>query len=219
MKFWIDTAIIKEIEWAMDLGLIEGVTTNPTLLAKSDRKLMDVVGDILELTKGMPVSIEAVSQKAEEMIEEAKEIAKLGKAVVVKIPMTEEGMKAVAHLEQKGIHCNVTLAFTPAQAIIAAKMGASYISPFVGRLDDAKEDGIQVVREMVQIYKTYNYQTQIVVASVRNVRHVIEAALAGPETGADICTVPFKVLQELFKHPLTDKGIAKFLEDWEKIPK
>lgn len=215
MKFWIDTAIIKEIEWALNLGLIEGVTTNPTLLAKSDRKLMEVVEDIIKLTKGMPVSIEAVSQKAEEMIEEAKEIAKLGKAVVVKIPMTEEGMKAVAHLEQKGIHCNVTLVFSPAQALIAAKMGASYVSPFVGRLDDAKEDGMQVVREMVQIYRNYNYTTQIVVASVRNARHVIDAALVG----ADICTIPMKVLQELFKHPLTDKGIAKFLEDWEKIPK
>jgi len=215
MRFWIDTAIIKEMEWAMNLGLIEGVTTNPTLLAKSDRKLLEVLKDILKMVKGYPVSIEAVSQEADEMIEEAKEISKLGKNVVVKIPMTEEGMKAVPQLEQKGIRCNVTLAFTPAQALIAAKMGASYVSPFVGRLDDAKEDGMQVVREMVQIYKNYNYQTQVVVASVRNVRHVIDAALAG----AHICTIPFKVLNELFKHPLTDKGIAKFLEDWESIPK
>lgn len=199
----------------MNLGLIEGVTTNPTLLAKSDRKLLEVLKDILKMVKGYPVSIEAVSQEADEMIEEAKEISKLGKNVVVKIPMTEEGMKAVPQLEQKGIRCNVTLAFTPAQALIAAKMGASYVSPFVGRLDDAKEDGMQVVREMVQIYKNYNYQTQVVVASVRNVRHVIDAALAG----AHICTIPFKVLNELFKHPLTDKGIAKFLEDWESIPK
>ena len=215
MRFWIDTAIIKEIEWAMDLGVIEGVTTNPTLLAKSDRKLLEVLKDILKLVRGYPVSIEAVSQGADEMIEEAREISKLSKNVVVKIPMTEEGMKAVPQLEQKGIHCNVTLAFTPAQAIIAAKMGASFVSPFVGRLDDAKEDGMQVVREMVQIYRNYNYQTQIIVASVRNVRHVIDAALAG----AHICTIPFKVLNELFKHPLTDKGIAKFLEDWESIPK
>ena len=215
MRFWIDTAIIKEIEWAMDLGVIEGVTTNPTLLAKSDRKLLEVLKEILKLVRVYPVSIEAVSQGADEMIEEAREISKLSKNVVVKIPMTEEGMKAVPQLEQKGIHCNVTLAFTPAQAIIAAKMGASFVSPFVGRLDDAKEDGMQVVREMVQIYRNYNYQTQIIVASVRNVRHVIDAALAG----AHICTIPFKVLNELFKHPLTDKGIAKFLEDWESIPK
>ena len=214
MKFWIDTAIIKEIEWAADLGLIEGVTTNPTLLAKSDRKLMDVIKDILGLVKG-PISIEAVSQEAPDMIEEAKEIAKLSKNVVVKIPMTEEGMKAVPVLEQKNIRCNVTLAFSPAQALIAAKMGASYVSPFVGRLDDAKEDGMKVLREMVEIYKNYNYPTQIIVASIRNTRHVIEAALAG----ADICTIPFKVLNELFNHPLTDKGIAKFLEDWDKIPK
>lgn len=215
MKFWIDTAIIKEIEWALNLGLIQGVTTNPTLLAKSDRKLMEVIKDILKLMKGFPVSIEAVSQRADEMIEEAKEIAKLGKNVVVKIPMTEEGMQAVYHLERRDIHCNVTLVFSAAQALMAAKMGASYVSPFVGRLDDAKEDGMQVVREMVHIYRNYNYSTQIVVASVRHVRHVIDAALAG----ADVCTIPMKVLQESFRHPLTDKGIAKFLEDWEKIPK
>jgi len=215
MKIFIDTAIMKEIEWAEERGLIDGVTTNPTLLNKTDRKLAEVVHDILHLIKDRPVSIEAVSQEADELVREAKEISKLAKNVVIKVPMTDEGLKAARKLKAKGIHINVTLVFSASQALLAARAGATFVSIFVGRLDDAKQKGMDVVKETVQMFKNYDIPTNVIVASVRNVRHVEEAALAG----ADVATVPFKVLVQMYRHELTDKGIKKFLEDWEKIPK
>ncbi|MFH1207839.1 MAG: fructose-6-phosphate aldolase [Patescibacteria group bacterium] len=215
MKIFIDTAIIKEIEWAVERGLVDGVTTNPTLLAKADRKLGEVVHDILTLVKDRPVSIEAVSQNTDEMVNESKAIAKLSKNVVVKIPMTDEGLQAVAQLEAKGIHTNVTLVFTAAQALLAARAGATMVSLFVGRLDDTGVKGMDVVQETVQIFKNYNIRSNVLVASIRSVRHVEEAALAG----ADIVTVPFKILAQMYRHDLTDKGVKKFYQDWENIPK
>ncbi len=215
MKIFLDSAIIKEIEWCLEHGILDGITTNPSLLQRTDRKLMDVINDILDLVKDKPVSIETVTETADELIEEGKRVAKLTKNVVVKIVMTPEGMKATRVLASKGIKVNVTLIFSPSQALLAAKAGASYVSPFVGRLDDIKKDGMQVVREIVQIFKNYQVPTQVLAASMRNVRHVEEAALAG----ADIATCPFNVIQDLYKHELTDKGIAKFLEDWKKVPK
>ncbi|MFA6098377.1 MAG: fructose-6-phosphate aldolase [Patescibacteria group bacterium] len=215
MKLFIDSAILKEIEWAEERGLIDGVTTNPTLLNKSDRKLGEVVHDILELIKDKPVSIELVSVNADEMVEEAKTVSKLAKNVVVKVPMTDEGLNAVRILEARGIRTNVTLVFSPAQAILAARAGATFISIFMGRLDDTGKSGIDVVKETVQIFKTYEIKSYILAASVRNVRHVEECALAG----ADIATIPFNVIVQMFRHDLTDKGIKKFLDDWEKIPK
>ncbi len=215
MKLFIDTAIIKEIEWANERGLIDGLTTNPTLLNQADRKLAEVIDDILKIIRERPVCIEAISQTADELYTEAREIAKLAKNVVVKIPMTDEGMIAVRALSAKGIKTNVTLVFTPAQALIAAKAGATYISIFVGRLDDAKKNGIEVLSECVQIIKQYGFSSQVLAASIRSARHVEEAALAG----AHVATVPFKVMVQMYRHELTDKGIKKFLEDWEKVPK
>jgi len=214
MRLFIDTAILKEIEWAEERGLIDGVTTNPTLLSKTDRKLGEVVHDILRIIKDRPVSLEAVSKTADDIVEEARGVAKVAKNVVVKVPMTDEGLIAVRRLEPK-IHTNVTLVFSAAQALLAARAGASFVSIFVGRLDDAGSKGMDVVRETAQIFRQYNLKTFIIVASVRNVRHVEEAALAG----ADIATVPFKVLVQMYRHDLTDKGIEQFLEDWEKVPK
>ncbi|MFA6553388.1 MAG: fructose-6-phosphate aldolase [Patescibacteria group bacterium] len=215
MKIFIDTAIIKEIEWAMERGIIDGVTTNPTLLAKADRKLGEVVHDILTLVKDRPVSIEAVSQTADELVNEAKAIAKLSKNIIVKIPMTDDGLQAVSRLEAKGIHTDVTLVFTPVQALLAAKAGATMVSLFVGRLDDTGKKGMELVRQVVQMYKNYSIQTNVMVASVRSVQHVEEAALAG----ADVATVPFKNLVQMYRHDLTDKGVKKFFQDWENIPK
>lgn len=215
MRLFIDTAILKEIEWAQERGLIDGVTTNPTLLSKTDRKLGEVVRDILRLVKGQPVSLEVVSQTAAEMVEEAKTIAKLGKHAIIKVPMTDQGMIAVQHLESKGIRTNVTLVFNPAQALLAARAGATFISIFIGRLDDAGKSGIGVIKETVQIMKNYSLKSYILAASIRSVRHVEEAALAG----ADVATVPFKVLEQMYQHDLTTKGIKKFLEDWQNIPK
>jgi len=215
MKIFIDTAIMKEIEWAEERGLVDGVTTNPTLLNKTDRKLAEVIHDIIRLIKDRPVSIEAVSKEADELVREAKEISKLAKNVVIKVPMTDEGLMAVRKLKAKGIHSNVTLVFSAAQALLAARAGATFVSIFVGRLDDAKQKGMEVVKETVQMFKNYDIPTNVIVASVRNVRHVEQAALAG----ADVATVPFKVLVQMYRHELTDKGIRKFLEDWEKIPK
>ena len=215
MKIFIDTAIIKEIEWAEERDLLDGLTTNPTLLNNTDRKLSDVVNDILKIIRDRPVSIEAVSQNADEIIEEAKEIAKLAKNVVVKIPMTDEGMMAVRALSAKGIKTNVTLVFSAAQALLAARAGATFVSIFLGRLDDIKKSGIDVVKETVEIFGKYNIETAVLAASVRSVRHVEECALAG----VDAATIPFKLLVQMYRHELTDKGIKKFLEDWEKIPK
>jgi transaldolase len=213
MQFFIDTANIDEIKQAMDWGILDGVTTNPTLAAKTGRPFMDVVKDILSIVDG-PVSLETVSLDTEGMVKEGRFLAELGDNVVVKIPMTKEGMKAVNILEEEGIPTNVTLIFTPMQALIAAKAGASYVSPFIGRLDDISTDGMNLIRDIRTIFDNYGYETEIIAASIRHPIHVLEAAKAG----ADIATIPFNVLEALFKHPLTDIGIEKFLKDWEKVP-
>lgn len=213
MHFFIDTANIDEIKQAIDWGILDGVTTNPTLAAKTGRPFMDVVKDILSIVDG-PVSLETVSLDTEGMVKEGRFLAELGDNVVVKIPMTKEGMKAVNILEEEGIPTNVTLIFSPMQALIAAKAGASYVSPFIGRLDDISTDGMNLVRDIRTIFDNYGYETEIIAASIRHPIHVLEAAKAG----ADIATIPFNVLEALFRHPLTDIGIDKFLKDWEKVP-
>jgi len=213
MKFFIDTADIEQIRTANSWGILDGVTTNPTLISKTGRPFKEVVREILEEVSG-PVSLETVSMDAEGMIREGRQLAELGENVVVKIPMTPEGMKAVQTLEAEGIPTNVTLVFSPAQALIAAKAGASYVSPFVGRIDDVSGDGMKLIREIKEIFYNYEIDTEIIVASVRHPMHVVEAAL----TGADICTMPFPVMERLFRHPLTDRGIELFLKDWEKVP-
>ncbi len=213
MKFFLDTAMIEEIKEVTRWGLLDGVTTNPTLVAKTGRPFKEVVKEILEVVDG-PVSLETVSLDAEGMIKEGKMLAELGDNVVVKIPMTPEGMKAVQALESEGIPTNVTLIFSPTQALLASKAGASYVSPFVGRIDDVSNEGMKLIREIKEIFINYEISTEIIVASVRNPMHVVEAALIG----ADICTVPYAVMKSLFKHPLTDVGIKRFLEDWEKVP-
>jgi len=213
MQFFIDTANVDEIKQAIDWGILDGVTTNPTLASKTGRPFMDVVKDILSIVDG-PVSLETVSLDTEGMVKEGRFLAELGDNVVVKIPMTKEGMKAVNILEEEGIPTNVTLIFSPTQALIAAKAGASYVSPFIGRLDDISTDGLNLVRDIRTIFDNYGYETEIIAASIRHPIHVVEAAKAG----SDIATIPFNVLEALFKHPLTDIGIEKFLKDWEKVP-
>lgn len=213
MKFFLDTANVEEIKKAIEWGILDGVTTNPTLISKTGRPFKEVVKEILELVEG-PVSLETVSLDAEGMIREGRLLAELGENVVVKIPMTPEGMKAVQVLESEGIPTNVTLVFSPMQALIAAKAGASYVSPFVGRLDDISSDGMRLIQDVKDIFDNYEFDTEIIVASVRHPMHVYQAALIG----AHICTIPFKVMEQLFKHPLTDIGIERFLKDWEKVP-
>ncbi|WP_456438101.1 fructose-6-phosphate aldolase [Desulfurobacterium sp.] len=213
MKFFIDTADVKEIKEAVELGLIDGVTTNPTLISKTGRPFKEVAREILELVDG-PVSLEVVSLDSKGMIDEARQLAKLGDNVVIKIPMTTEGLKAVKVLSEEGIKTNVTLVFSPLQALLAAKAGATYVSPFVGRLDDIGHDGMELISQIVEIYGNYGFTTEIIVASIRHPKHVLEAALIG----ADIATIPFKVIAQLAKHPLTDIGIERFLEDWAKVP-
>ncbi len=213
MKFFLDTANVEEIKKALEWGILDGVTTNPTLISKTGKPFKEVVKEILELVEG-PVSLETVSLDAEGMIREGRMLAELGENVVVKIPMTPEGMKAVQVLESEGIPTNVTLVFSPMQALIAAKAGASYVSPFVGRLDDISSDGMRLIQDVKDIFDNYEFDTEIIVASVRHPMHVYQAALIG----AHICTMPFKVMEQLFKHPLTDIGIERFLKDWEKVP-
>ncbi len=213
MKFFLDTANVEEIKKALEWGILDGVTTNPTLISKTGRPFKEVVKEILELVDG-PVSLETVSLDAEGMIREGRMLAELGENVVVKIPMTPEGLKAVQVLESEGIPTNVTLVFSPVQALMAAKAGASYVSPFVGRLDDISSDGMKLIQDVKEIFMNYEFDTEIIVASVRHPMHVYQSALIG----ADICTMPFKVMEQLFKHPLTDKGIERFLKDWEKVP-
>lgn len=215
MKIFIDTAILKEIEWAEERGLIDGVTTNPSLLTKADRKLGEVVRDILGIVRDRPVSIEAVSKNADDIIEEGREISKLAKNVVVKIPMTDEGMMAVRALSAKGIKTDVTLVFRTSQALLAARAGATYVSVFDGRLDNIGDEAMDVIRETAQVFKNYEFATELLVASIRDVKQVEASAAAG----VDVVTVPFKVLVQMYRHVLTDKGLNKFLEDWEKIPK
>jgi len=213
MKFFIDTANIAEIKEGISLGMVDGVTTNPSLVAKENRKLDDVVKEILKIVEG-PVSLEVISLEAKGMVTEAKKLAKLGKQVVIKIPMTTEGLKATKMLAEEGIPVNQTLIFSPLQALMAAKAGAAYVSPFVGRLDDIAHDGMEICEQIIQIFDNYEFSTEVIVASIRHPRHVLAAAMMG----ADIATIPFKVITQLAQHPLTDKGISLFLEDWKKVP-
>lgn len=214
MKFFIDTADVKEIREAHALGLVDGVTTNPSLIAKSGRKFKDVIKEIVSIVDG-PISAEVISLDAPGMIKEGKELAKIHKNIVVKLPMTPEGLKACHALSEKGIKTNVTLIFTSMQALLAAKAGATYVSPFVGRLDDISQDGMGIIEEIRTIFDNYGYMAEIIVASVRNPIHVLNSALIG----ADVATIPYSVMIQLAKHPLTDAGIEKFLKDWESVPK
>lgn len=214
MKFFIDTADIEEIRQANRRGWVDGVTTNPSLIAKSGKPFFDVIKEICAEVSG-PVSAEVIGLKADEMLKEAHELVKIAKNVVVKIPMTEEGMIAVKQLSKDGIKTNVTLVFNPLQALLAAKAGATMVSPFVGRLDDIGQDGMVMVAQIIQIFQNYDFDTEVLVASVRSPNHILTAA----EMGADIATVPYKVLQQLTSHPLTDKGIKLFMDDWSKSGK
>jgi len=213
VKFFIDTANVDEIKEALALGMVDGVTTNPSLIAKEKKVFDTVVREILRLVKG-PVSLEVVSQTAKEMFAEGKKLARLGSNVVIKVPLCTEGLKATRMFADAGIDVNQTLIFSPVQALMAAKAGARYVSPFVGRLDDISHDGMELVEQIMTIYENYCYETEVIVASIRHPRHVVEAALIG----ADIATIPFKVIAQLAGHPLTEKGIATFLEDWKKVP-
>lgn len=214
MKLFIDSADIGEIREALAMGIIDGVTTNPSLVAKTGRKFLDVLNDICEVVKG-PVSAEVVALDYDGMMREARELSKLKPNIVVKIPLTAEGLKAVKSCSGEGIHTNVTLCFSPTQAMLAAKAGASYISPFVGRIDDISDEGMDLVEDVVSIYRNYDYTTEVLVASVRGPVHVLQAA----RMGADVATCPMSTLKQLIKHPLTDIGIQKFLDDWKKVPK
>ena len=214
MKFFIDTANIEEIKEAKRLGVIDGVTTNPSLISKEGRKAEELIQEICSLIDG-PVSVEAVSLDAERIVKEARQLAKLGNNIVIKVPIIKEGLKAVKMLTAEGIKTNMTLIFSPSQALLAAKVGATFCSPFIGRLDDVSHVGMDLVREIVTIYENYGYETEVIVASIRNPLHVVDAALAG----APIATIPFSVIEKLVYHPLTDVGLKRFLEDWEKIPR
>jgi transaldolase len=212
MKFFIDTANIDEIKRANELGMVDGVTTNPSLVSKEGREFKGLIREICDIVDG-PVSAEVVSADAEGMIGEAKELAGLAENIVVKIPLIEEGLKAVKILAQEGIQTNVTLCFSPVQALMAAKAGASYISPFVGRLDDISHTGMELVEQIITIYDNYGFETEVIVASIRNPLHVVDAAIMG----ADIATIPYKVITQLIRHPLTEIGLDKFLADWKKL--
>ncbi len=214
MKFFIDTANIDEIKNGISLGMVDGVTTNPSLIAKEKKGFEEIVKKILELVDG-PVSLEVVSMDVQGMVREGKKLAKLGDNAVIKVPMTTEGLKATKIFAHSGIKVIQTLLFSPIQALMAAKAGAAYVSPFVGRLDDVCHDGMEIVDQIITIYDNYGFETEVIVASVRHPRHVLQAALMG----ADIATIPFKVIEQLAKHPLTDKGIDLFLADWKKVPK
>ncbi|MCL4458199.1 MAG: fructose-6-phosphate aldolase [Nitrospirae bacterium] len=212
MKFFIDTANIEEIKKAWELGVIDGVTTNPSLIAKEKREPIGLLKEICGIVDG-PISAEAISLKADEMVKEAEELAKIHENIVVKIPMTEDGLRAVKRLSSAGIKTNATLIFSSSQALLAAKAGATYVSPFVGRLDDISHVGMDLVADIQDIYENYFFDTEVIVASIRNPLHVVEAA----RIGADIATIPYSVISQLAKHPLTDIGIEKFLKDWEKV--
>lgn len=214
MKIFLDTAKIDEIKEAVSWGIVDGVTTNPTLVKRAGGDFTKTVKQILKLVKG-PVSVEATSENAKGMVREAQTFAKWGKNVVVKIPMTKEGLKAVQILSKKGIKTNVTLVFSANQALLAAKAGATYVSPFVGRLDDIGQEGMQVVYEILEIFENYDLKTQVIVASIRHPIHVIQAALAG----AHVATIPTQILSKMFSHALTDKGIQAFMDDWKKVKK
>jgi transaldolase len=213
MKFFIDTANIREIKDGIALGMVDGVTTNPSLIAKEKKAFDEVVREILAIVEG-PVSLEVLSLTAAEMIEEGRKLATWGKNVVIKVPLTTEGLKATKIFASEGIAVNQTLVFSPLQALMAAKAGAAYVSPFVGRLDDISHDGMEIVDQILTIFGNYGFETEVIVASVRHTRHVLEAALMG----AHIATIPYKVVAQLANHPLTDKGIEAFLSDWGKVP-
>ncbi len=212
MKFFLDTANIEEIRDAAEYGLIDGVTTNPSLVAKEGRDFKDILRDIAKIVDG-PISAEVVSIDCAGMLREAHDLAKVHKNIVVKIPMIKEGMKALKQLSSEGVHTNVTLVFSPNQALVAARLGATYVSPFVGRLDDVSEAGMELIGDLVQIFQNYSFPTQILVASCRHPVHIKQAALFG----AHVATMPYKVLEQLLKHPLTDVGLERFLKDWEKV--
>ncbi len=214
MKFFLDTANIKQIKEAAGWGILDGVTTNPSLLAKENAKFEDLIKEICDIVLG-PVSVESVSTKAEDIIEESRKLASLADNIVVKIPICLEGLKATKVLSHEGIHINTTLIFSSMQALLAAKAGTRYVSPFIGRLDDISHEGMNLVDEIVTIYDNYGMDTEIIVASIRHPLHVVEAAMIG----ADIATIPFGVIEKLVKHPLTDIGMDKFLSDWKKVKK
>jgi transaldolase len=214
MKFFLDTADVDEIAKANDMGLLDGVTTNPSLVAKTGRKFSEVIVEILDIVKG-PVSLEVVSTDYDGMMREAEELLKQGDNVVIKAPLTPDGIKATKSLADQGAKVNVTLCFSATQALLAAKAGAAYISPFIGRLDDLSTDGMDLIAEIGIIYQNYDFDTEILAASIRGPKHVLEAA----RLGADVATIPSKVFWQLFKHPLTDSGLATFLKDWESVPK
>lgn len=210
MKFFLDTANVKEIQEAASLGLLDGVTTNPSLVAKEGRRFKEMLVEICNIVDG-PISAEVVSLEADAMVKEGKELAKIHKNIVVKVPLIAEGLKATKRLASEGIKVNVTLCFSPTQALLAAKAGAWCVSPFIGRLDDISSNGMELIRQILTIYRNYDYKTLVLVASVRHPQHVVEAALAG----GHICTMPFSIFQQMVKHPLTDIGLKKFLADWE----
>jgi transaldolase len=212
MKFFVDTANLNEIREANAMGILDGVTTNPSLIAKEGRPFKQTILEICNIVDG-PVSVEVVAVEAQGMLREAEEFATWHKNVVVKLPTTKEGLKACKTLTAKGIRTNLTLCFSPNQALMVAKAGATYVSPFVGRLDDISHVGMDLVRQIIQIYNNYGYKTQVLAASLRHPLHVVDAALAG----AHVATMPFKVLDLMIKHPLTDKGLDAFLKDWEKV--
>ncbi len=212
VQIFLDTANLDAIRKYNDMGILDGVTTNPTLLAKENSDPIEIMKEIIRIVKG-PVSLEVVSTDIDGMLEEAHRLARFGTNAVIKIPMTPDGLKAIKRLSSEGIKTNCTLVFSPNQAILAAKAGATYVSPFIGRLDDAGHDGMQVIRDIVQIFRNYNFSTKVLVASVRHPVHVVEAA----KIGADVITMPPDVLEKMIKHPLTDKGLSIFLADWEKV--
>jgi transaldolase len=214
VKFFIDTANIAEIKEAASLGILDGVTTNPSLVAKEGKDFKTLLKEILEIVDG-PVSAEVISTDYDGILKEARELSSMHNNIVVKVPLIKEGLKAVKTLSDEGINTNVTLCFSSSQALLAAKAGATYISPFVGRLDDISTDGMELIQQIVQIYRNYDYKTQVLVASVRHPIHLVEAALIG----ADVSTMPFSVINKLFNHPLTDIGLQNFLNDWKKLSK
>lgn len=214
MKFFIDTANINEIKEAAALGILDGVTTNPSLVSKEGKDFRKLLDEILAIVDG-PVSAEVISTDYNGIMKEALEYSKIHKNIVVKVPLIKEGLKAVKSLTDEGIKTNVTLCFSPSQALLAAKAGATYISPFVGRLDDISHSGMELISQIVQIYRNYDYETQVLVASIRHPLHLVDAAMMG----ADVCTMPFNVINKLFNHPLTDLGLENFLKDWNKLNK
>ncbi len=214
MKFFIDTANIDEIQKAVDMGMVDGVTTNPTLISRENKPFEEIIAEIAKIVDG-PISAEVIALDSEGMLAEGRELAKISDNIVIKVPMTTDGLKATKAFSAEGIKTNVTLVFSTAQALLAAKAGATYVSPFVGRLDDIAQTGMDLISDIMTIYDNYGYQSEVIVASVRSPMHVMDAALIG----ADIATIPFKVIAQLAKHPLTDLGMESFLKDWEKRQK